>query len=86
MVLILTYYVKQEKVSYKQGINEILLPFMWLECKDQPLKISKSNSVLGKSSVTDSSNIDLERVYTHLKGFIGRYLPNIFINDEFVAL
>lgn len=90
MVQILTYYVKQEKITYKQGINEILLPFIWLEIKDQPLKIVKANSTLPKqqapSQEGSNSSVDLERVYLHLKGFIGRYLPNIFINDEFLAL
>jgi len=33
MVPILTYYVKHEQFTYKQGINELLLPFMWLESK-----------------------------------------------------
>lgn len=32
------------------------------------------------------SNINLERVYLQLRNFIDRYLPNIFINEDFVAL
>ena len=83
----LTFYVKESKISYKQGLNELLMPFLWFEhrrCQNDPtFKKAKSLSNL-QSDV--ESNINLERVYLQLKNFIDRYLPNIFINDDFVAL
>ena len=37
--MILTYYCKTEKVSYKQGINEILAPFMLMNREGVPLHV-----------------------------------------------
>jgi hypothetical protein len=68
MAQIITFYVKQARITYKQGINEICLPFLWFELKHA------------------ANEPNLSRVYSQLKGFISTYLPNAFLNEDFVAL
>ena len=52
MVCLLTYYVKRERITYKQGINEILLPFLWLATRSKNEDLPTTKITKPKSQQT----------------------------------
>jgi len=62
---LLTFYCKSKEIRYKQGLNEVLAPFIMLR-RDPP--------------VPDGT------VYNLFYSFIERYLPHLYVTEEFNSL
>lgn len=63
--LILTHYCKNNNFHYKQGLNEVLAPFLLLKSK---------------------LDLSLAQIYNLFSCFIGRFLPNYYIESDFYSL
>lgn len=66
MEAILTHYCSSQNIKYKQGMNEVLAPFVYLKC-------------LGEISTWSEC-------FCMYFGFISKFLPDLFIDEEFVFL
>ena len=94
----LTYFCKSEGLSYKQGINDVMAPFLWLAISNsnkfnQEGSSQKPNTSSGKKKRKDQSNLsesvaqfDLEEPYIMARQFIRKFQTNLFLNDDFYAL
>jgi len=61
---LLTFYCKREKLSYKQGLNEVAAPFINFR----------------------TSHVHISNIYNYLVLFIDKFLPNAFIDKDFLSL
>jgi Rab-GTPase-TBC domain len=74
--LLLTRYCKNNNIKYKQGLNEVLAPFMYLMEESQRAAHSRK----------EEPRVDLKFVYNSFSGFINRYLTNFYMEEEFYSL
>lgn len=72
--LVLTKYCKNNSLKYKQGLNEVVAPFMYMMQENQ------------RYIDTSGSKLDLKFVYNCFSGFINRYLTNFYEEEEFFSL
>nr|CCA16383.1 conserved hypothetical protein [Albugo laibachii Nc14] len=81
---ILTYYCKAKGIRYKQGMNEVLAPFLMLQ---QQLSQAHVNGQRKESETLDSEMIYSEGVlYQCFYAMIERFLPHTFQDEEFHSL
>lgn len=78
----LTFYTKQAKIAYKQGINEVLAPFVWL-ANHAP---RTSQQALQKDNFAFVEQNRLAAAFYCLKLFIQNMMPTQFLDDDFVCL
>lgn len=77
---VLTHYAKEADTSYKQGLNELLAPFLWLAVQFKP-----SPEQTGCTSKFMTEN-PLSVSYHCLVLFIQNMVPTLYIDDDFVCL
>lgn len=73
MEKLLTFYCKRKSLSYKQGLNFVLAPFM---------KIQKMNDTEGSGEKKLGDGHMFELFYA----FVERLMPNMFTDNEFRSL
>jgi len=69
--LVLTRYCKRNEIKYKQGLNEVLAPFLYM---------------MQEHNKKSESQLDLKFVYNSFSAFLNRYLTNFYKEDEFYSL
>lgn len=77
---VLTHYAKEADTSYKQGLNELLAPFLWLavQSKPSPEQSEESSSFLAQNP--------LSVCYHSLVLFVKNMVPTLYIDDDFICL
>ena len=63
----LTFYTKNSGTSYKQGMNDLLAPFLW-------------------TAVQTEHAHPLSAAQACLDLFVKQQMPNLFLDDDFMAL
>lgn len=88
---ILTYYCKAKSIRYKQGMNEVLAPFIMIQ---QQLSQMQADGLI-KESVENSEismSIDAQMVFSEsvlyqcFYAMIDKFLPHTFQDEEFYSL
>lgn len=69
---ILTRYCKNNSIKYKQGLNEIVAPFLYMMQEQNKLGLE--------------DKLDIKFVYNSFSAFIFRYMTNFFAEEEFFSL
>lgn len=82
MEKILTFYTKQANIAYKQGINEVLAPFVWLV--NQLPRSSQQAQQKDNHSFVEQNRLTV--AFYCLKLFIQNMMPTQFLDDDFVCL
>lgn len=72
VVKLLTYYCKCRSIQYKQGMNEVLAPFLLLTEQ--------------RDGCTETSPLADGVVYQCFYALIDRFLPHVFVDKEFRSL
>jgi hypothetical protein len=78
----LTFYTKNAKITYKQGINEVLAPFVWLA--NQNLRSSQHAQQKENNLFVAEHRLSIS--FYCLKLFIQNMMPTQFLDDDFVCL
>lgn len=67
---LLVYWCQRKGVKYKQGLNEVLAPFVWVASDDPTLSRSNYNGII------------FELFYA----FVDKVLPSMFVEEDFATL